>query len=326
MSFSALGKLGVDDQVALLFALLIGTLTLVSAAMLLLSLRDRSSERGEAAERFRGDLRAAWVGTILFWLAWMTGPVGATILFGLFSFLVLREFITLQHTRRSDHRSLILAFFVVLPLQYVIVATRHFDLFTVLIPVYVFLAIPVLSAMAGDPHRFLERNAKIQWGLMVCIYGLSHAPALLLLSFPRDADRGAFLLFFLVIVVAVAQMVQELASRWLRRRPVARQISRSFSWRAWLIGAFVAAWVGALLYWITPFKAGQALAMAFIAAGCGTLGEFVMKALKRDAGVLHWGNRSGVTGAVGLLDRVAPLCFAAPVFFHSVRWYFKLGT
>jgi phosphatidate cytidylyltransferase len=29
---------------------------------------------------------------------------------------------------------------------------------------------------------------------------------------------------------------------------------------------------------------------------------------------------------VGLLDRVAPLCFAAPVFFHSVRWYFQLGA
>jgi len=29
-----------------------------------------------------------------------------------------------------------------------------------------------------------------------------------------------------------------------------------------------------------------------------------------------------VTGANGLLDRVDALCFAAPVFFHSVRWYF----
>ena len=49
-----------------------------------------------------------------------------------------------------------------------------------------------------------------------------------------------------------------------------------------------------------------------------------MSALKRDAGVRYWGNTSSVTGAVGLLDRVAPLCFAAPVFFHSVRWYFQL--
>jgi len=178
--------------------------------------------------------------------------------------------------------------------------------------------------MAGDPHRFLERNAKIQWGIVVCVYGLSHAPALLLLEFKGYEGRGAFLLFFLVVVAAVAQVVQELASRWLRRRPVARQISRSFSWRSWLMGALAAGAVGLLLYWITPFKAGQAGVIAVVAAGCGTLGEFVMKALKRDAGVHHWGNRSGVTGAVGLLDRVAPLCFAAPVFFHSVRWYFKL--
>jgi len=194
----------------------------------------------------------------------------------------------------------------------------------VFIPVYTFLAIPVTSALAGDPERFLERNAKIQWGIMVCVYGLSHAPALLLLEFPHMQGRGAFLLFFLVVVAASAQIVQEIASRRLRRRPVARQISRSFSLRAWALGALAGALIGALLYWITPFKAGQALAIGFIAAGCGTLGELVMKALKRDAGVHYWGNRSSVTGAVGLLDRVAPLCFAAPVFFHSVRWYFKV--
>ena len=41
-----------------------------------------------------------------------------------------------------------------------------------------------------------------------------------------------------------------------------------------------------------------------------------------DADVRYWGNRSSVTGAVGLLDRVAPQFFAAPVFFHSVRWTF----
>jgi phosphatidate cytidylyltransferase len=131
-------------------------------------------------------------------------------------------------------------------------------------------------------------------------------------------------LFFLVVVALSAQLAQDAASRWLRRRPIARRISRSFSLRAWAVGAVAGALIGALLYWITPFKAGQALAVAFIAAGCGTLGDLVMKALKRDAGVHHWGNRSSVTGAVGLLDRVAPLCFAAPVFFHSLRWYFRV--
>ena len=322
----SLRELSPDEQVALLFLILFGALLLVSAGAALYSLRDREGRGHATWARFLRDLRAVWIGTTTFWLAWISGPVGSTVFFGLFSFLALREFITLQYTRRSDHRTLILAFFIVLPLQYVIVATRHFDLFTVFIPVYVFFAVPVVSALAGDPERFLERNAKIQWGIVVCVYGLSHAPALLLLDFRRYEGRGAFLLFFLVLVVGVAQVAQELASRWLRRRPVARHISRSFSVRAWLIGTFVAAWVGAALYWITPFKAGQALSMAAIAAGAGTLGEFVMKALKRDAGVQYWGNRSSVTGAVGLLDRVAPLCFAAPVFFHSVRWYFSLRT
>jgi phosphatidate cytidylyltransferase len=270
------------------------------------------------------DLRALWIGTVVFWLSWMSGPVGATLLFGVFSFLALREFITLAHTRRSDHRSLILAFFVVLPLQYVLVGSRSFDLSTVFIPVYVFLAIPVLSALAGDPERFLERNAKIQWGITVCVFGLSHAPATLLLDFPGYAGRGAFLLFFLVMVTAVAQIAQELFSRWLRRRPVARHIDRSFSYRAWMAGALAAALVGALLAWITPFRIWQAALIGLGAGACGTLGEFVMKALKKDAGVRYWGNHASITGAVGLLDRVAPLCFAAPVFFHSVRWYASL--
>lgn len=321
----ALRDLSAEQQVALLFVLVFGVLLLVSITALVVSLRDHPPEWAARYQRFIRDLRAVWVGAVVFWLAWVSGPLGATLLFGAFSFFALREFITLSPTRRADHRGLILAFFVVLPIQYLLVGNRNFDLFTVFIPVYVFFAIPVVSALAGDPERFLERNAAIQWGIMVCVYGLSHAPALLLLNFPGvEPGRGAFLVFFLVIVSAVAQIAQEAASRWLRQRPLARAISRSFSARAWLVGTLAGGVVGALLFWITPFKLAQALAMALVAGGAGTLGEFVMKALKKDAGVAYWGNQAAVTGAVGLLDRVAALAFAAPVFFHSVRWYFKL--
>ncbi len=319
---TALRDMTVDQQVGLLFVTLFGLLVLAAVAVYFIV--HREPEASERRLRLLRDLRALWIGAVVFWLAWMSGPVGANIFFGFFSFLALREFITLVRTRRADHRSLLLAFFVVLPAQFAIAGGRHFDLFTVFIPVYVFLAIPVASALAGDPQHFLERNAKIQWGIMVCVYGLSHVPALLLLEFRGYTGRGAFLVFFLVMVAAVAQLVQELMSRWLRRRPVARRIDRSFSYRAWAAGTLAAGLAGALLYWITPFKPGQALAMALIAGGAGTLGELVMRALKRDAGVRWWGNTASVTGAVGLLDRVAPLCFAAPVFFHSVRWYFRV--
>ena len=320
----ALRELGVTQQVGLLFVLLFGVLGIVTAIAFGRTLRERSDEQLAAHVQFKRDLRAVWAGALLFWVSWASGAFVSTLLFGVISFLALREFVTLTHTRRADHRSLLLAFFVVLPLQYVIVATRHFDLFTVFIPVYVFLAIPVVSAFGNDPHRFLERTAKIQWGITVCVYGMSHAPALLLLDLPAYRDRGAFLVLYLVLVVAIAQIAQEAASRRLRRRPVARAISRSFSWRAWIVGALMAGALGAALYWVTPFKPIPALLMGLVAGGSGTLGEFVMKALKRDAGVRNWGGQSSVTGAVGLLDRVAPLCFAAPVFFHSVRWYFGL--
>ena len=135
----------VDQQIALLFVILFG-LVLAATLGVMLVLRHESDD-SDRRRRLLRDLRAVWLGSVVFWLAWIAGAVGATLLFGLFSFLALREFITLMHTRRGDHRSLILAFFVVLPLQYVIAGGRYFDFFTVFIPVYVFLAIPVASAL-----------------------------------------------------------------------------------------------------------------------------------------------------------------------------------
>ena len=320
----ALRSLSVSQQVGLLFVVLFGLLALVTIVAFGRTLRDLPPEQAGLRERFARELRALWLAALVFWVSWASGPLGSTLLFGFVSFFALREFVTLTHTRRADHRALLLAFFVILPMQYVLVGTSLLNAFTVFIPVYVFFAIPVISALANDPFRFLERTAKIQWGITVTVYGMSHAPALLLLDLPGYQQRGAFLVLFLVLVVVAAHVGQEYASRRLRRRPVARAISRSFSWRAFGAGAGAAAVVGVLLYWVTPFKPLAALAMGAIAGAAGTLGEFVMMALKRDAGVRNFRGGSSVTGAVGLLDRVAPLCFAAPVFFHSVRGYFGI--
>jgi len=319
-----LRALTVSQQVGLLFVVLFGLLAIVTIVAFGRSLRDLTPEQTALRERFARELRALWIAAVVFWVAWVSGPIGSTLLFGLVSFLTLRELVSLTHTRRADHRSLLLAFFVVLPVQYVLVGMRLINAFTVFIPVYVFFAIPVISALANDPHRFLERTAKIQWGVTVTVYGLSHAPALLLLDLPRYRERGAFLVLFLVFVVAAAQIGEEIAARRLRRRPVARAISRSFSWRAFGVGAGSAAAIGLLLDWITPFDPLASIAMGALAGAAAMLGQFVMQALKRDAGVRSATGALSVTGAVGLLDRLAPLCFAAPVFFHAVRGYFGI--
>ncbi len=323
-----LRQLSPTEQVAALFVIVFGLLAVVSTVTFLLQFSERRHPRHDEAwqrslAEVRRLLRTTWSMVVVFWIGWALGETAATVLFALIAFLALREFITLSPTRRGDHRSLILAFFVVLPIQFLLVGLARFDLFTVFIPVYVFFAIPVAGALADDSAQFLERNAKLQWGIMVCVYGLSHVPALLLLSFPGYEGKSAFLVFFLVFVVQTGVLVQHLVARRLGRPAFAPNVSRSFEWRSWGIGLAAAAVIGALFSFITPFKFGQAAAMGLIAGVAGSMGHLVMKALKRDRGIPNWGQRGvGVTGAHGLLDRVDALCFAAPIFFHSVRWYF----
>ena len=328
---SFLRNLTATQQVGALFLVVFGILSLVTLWASVRSLREHARDdpaaeaRLHAARRFGSLLKTSWGMATVFWVGWVLGDTVATVLFAIVAFFALREFITLSPTRRGDHRSLVLAFFVVLPLQFWIVGSKHFDLFTVFIPVYVFLALPVVSALANDPQRFLERNAKLQWGIMVCVYGMSHVPALLLLDFAGYEGKGAFLVFYLVFTVQTCMVVQHLVGRIYPRKPVAPQVSQSFQWASWLAGVAVGGLVGGLLSFITPFKPGQAMGMALLACCAGSLGHLVMKALKRDRGITSWGMQGmSVTGAGGLLDRVDALCFAAPVFFHSVRWYFGL--
>jgi len=325
-----LRNLSGTQQVGAMFILVFGVLLLASGTLFLLSLRERDDDAFGAAYgvelgNLRRVLRNTWFMAGVFWLGWVLGGWVAIAMFGSVAFFALREYITLSPTHRGDHRSLILVFFVVLPVQFWLVGGRHFDLFTVFIPVYVFLALPIVAALADDPHRFLERNAKMQWGIMVCVYGISHVPALARLDFPEFQDKSAFLVFFLVLVVQTCMLAQHLAGRRFKRPPRAPHISQSFNWTSWGIGVASGGLLGGLLAGITPFKPGQALAMALIACVAGSFGHLVMKALKRDRGITNWGSEGqSITGASGLLDRVDALCFAAPIFFHSVRWYFKL--
>ena len=51
----------------------------------------------------------------------------------------------------------------------------------------------------------------------------------------------------------------------------------------------------------------------------GFFGGLVMSAIKRDRGVKDWGYM--IEGHGGMLDRLDSVCFAAPIFFHIVRYW-----
>ncbi len=305
-----------------LVRLLLGVLGILVVASVIGAMlaRRTTTERGRATvSNLNARTKAWWVMVGVFALALFVGRAGTVILFGLLSFLALREFVTLTPTRRGDHRTLFWVFFVITPLQYLIVWQEWYGMFVLLIPVYAFLFVPLRSAVAGDCTGFLERTAKIQWALMVCVYCVSHAPMLLTLEIPGYAGSPLSLLFYLVMVVQLSDVFQYVWGKTLGKHPIAPTVSPSKTWEGFVGGILTASGLGAALWWATPFLWWQSGLVSLGICFMGFAGGLVMSAIKRDRGVKDYG--ALIEGHGGVLDRIDSICFAAPVFFHIVRYY-----
>ena len=264
-------------------------------------------------------IKAWWVMVLVIGLAFVFGRPGVILLFAFISFFALREFLTLTYTRSADYLALAAAFFVVLPLQYAFVYIGWYGLYAIFLPVYVFLLLPILEVLGGDTQRFLERTSKIQWGLLVCVYCISHVPALLTLDIPGYEGRNLLLIAFLVIVVQSSDVLQYVWGKLFGKHKIAPEVSPSKTVEG-LVGGIVSATVlGAALWWITPFNVWQAALMSLAICVMGFFGGLVMSAIKRDRGVKDWGHM--IEGHGGMLDRLDSVVFAAPIFFHLTRYW-----
>ena len=264
-------------------------------------------------------IKAWWVMVLVISGAFLFGKNGVIVLFLFISFVALREFMTLTYTRSGDHNALAASFFIVLPAQYFFIYSEWYGLYSIFIPVYAFLLLPILEVTAGDTKRFLERAAKMQWGLMVCVFCISHVPALLTLDIPGYQGRNILLIVFLVLVVQSSDVLQYVWGKLFGKRKIAPEVSPSKTLEGLVGGVASATALGAALWWITPFTVWQAALMALAVNVMGFLGGLVMSAIKRDRGVKDWGHM--IDGHGGMLDRLDSVVFAAPVFFHATRYW-----
>ncbi len=308
----------IDQQLIWILGGIVGLLTLSS--LITFFLKRRPGGPNKVVANLDARVKAWWAMVAVFGVALATGGLGSVILFGLLSFFALREFITLTPTRAGDHRTLFWAFFIITPLQYYLVAMEWYGLFSILIPVYAFIFVPTRSALAGDSERFLERTAKIQWALMVCVYCVSHVPALLTLKIKGYEGQNAKLLLFFVIVVQISDVLQYVWGKLCGKSAIVPTISPNKTVEGFWGGILSATAVGAGLWWATPFPWWQAALFAFLLTLMGFLGGLVMSAIKRDRGVKDYGTM--IEGHGGVMDRIDSLCFAAPVFFHLVRYLY----
>lgn len=305
---------------AKLFAGIATVLVVASSIAWLLRWRVAKGQPHGVIDNLVARINAWWVMVGAIALSFVFGKLGVVALFFFISFYALREYLTLSYSRRGDHLAMAACFFIALPLQYYLVAIEYYGLYSIFIPVYAFLLLPILSAFSQDTKRFLERSAKIQWGLMMCVFCVSHVPALLTLQIPGFEGRHLLLIAYLVIVVQGSDVLQYVWGKLLGKRKVAPELSPSKTWEG-LIGGVVSATVlGAALYWLTPFTPWQSAGIALLLCMMGFLGGLVMSAIKRDRGVKDWGDM--IEGHGGMLDRLDSIVFAAPVFFHVVRkWW-----
>jgi phosphatidate cytidylyltransferase len=308
------------NDLYMLLALIGGLLLLFSIVGFVLSRTVKSPGGRATVENMNARISAWWVMAALVSAAVLMGLGGTAILFGIISFLALREFITLTPTHRADHRALFWIFFVFTPLQYLLIWKQWYGLFSILIPVYAFLYIPIRVSMAGDTSQFLERTAKIQWGLMVCVFCLSHAPALLILKIPGYEGQNAKLVFFLILVAQLSDVFQYVWGKLLGKRRIAPNVSPNKTWEGLIGGGLTAVGLGTALYGVTPFSPLQAAGLSGLIVLMGFWGGLTMSAIKRDRGVKDYG--SIIMGHGGVMDRIDSICFAAPIFFHVTRYFF----
>jgi phosphatidate cytidylyltransferase len=320
MDISLKGMMGLSPT-APLFLGVVALLIVASVIGRILAAAVKSEAGRGTVANLNARINAWWIMVAVFAIAMATGGVGSIVLFFLMSFLAMREFMTLTPTGRSDHAALFWAFFLLAPLQYLLVWMQWYGLFAVLVPVYGFVTITSRMALSGDTERFLERTATVQWGVMACVYCISYAPALLMLGpIPGYKGTGATLLFYLVLIAQLSDVLQYVWGKLAGKRPVAPSVSPNKTWGGFVGGTFTAIAVGTALYRFTPFSPLAAAAMCLAITMLGFMGGLVMSAIKRDRGVKDYG--SLIQGHGGVLDRVDSLLFAAPVFFHLIRFFY----
>jgi phosphatidate cytidylyltransferase len=297
---------------------LIGVFTAATAAGDWLQSHTLDPARSATLAQLNSRIRSSWFIVLWFGIAFLLGPTALVLLFALASFFALREFMALTPLRASDHWALVIAFYVVIPAHYALVSAGLYGWYAVFIPVYVFLALPVVMALRQDTALYLQRVAKVQWGLMIAVYCVSHAPAIASLEIPEYGERAPLLLVYFLLVVHASDLLSVAATSLFGRTPLKSNPAKTRE--GVLAGGAAATLLGTALWWMTPFLWWQALLISAVTVMAGLTGGLVLASVKTSMGARD--SYEGIQLSRGMLERLDALTFAAPVFFHIVYYFF----
>lgn len=298
--------------------LVLGVLVVASVAVAVLQRARPGKDFSELSAR----VRAWWIMAAVFFAAIVVSNRVSLVFFALMSFWALKEYVTLLKTRPADHRALVLTFLAV-PIQYLWIGLDPpwYGMFIIFIPVYMLLVLPVRMVLSKETKGFVESASQIHWGMMIFVFGLSHMAYLLTFTTIADTSaNGRTLVLFLVFVVEMSDVLQYIWGKTLGRHKIIPAVSPNKTWEGFIGGIASAMLLSLAIRFLTPFSIKETLLVSLLITVAGFCGGAVMSAVKRDFGVKDFG--SVIPGHGGMLDRVDSLCYAAPIFFHYVRYFY----
>jgi phosphatidate cytidylyltransferase len=264
-------------------------------------------------------IKTWWIIVAVFAAAVLFNRTVSVVVLGLVSFLAFKEYLSLVPTRRADHRVLFWAYLAI-PIQFYWVWIAWYGLFIIFIPVFVFLFLPMRMILIGETAGFLRAIGTLQWGLMITVFGLSHAAYMLVLPANVNPAGGAMgLLIYLVFLTESNDISQYIWGKSFGKRKIVPKVSPNKTVAGFLGGVLTTTILAAVLApFLTPLTRDEALGAGLLIGLAGFVGDVTISALKRDLGVKDSG--SLLPGHGGILDRLDSLTYTAPLFFHYVYY------
>ncbi|WP_286682948.1 phosphatidate cytidylyltransferase [Sulfurospirillum sp. MES] len=307
------------DSIAMLFSgksgIVIGViLGLLLLATLIVRVFFRTST--ELKDR----VQSWWIIVLAFVVGAMLHTTVAMFFFALISYLALKEYFTLIPTRRTDRRIIFYAYLSIV-IQYWFAGIQWYGMFIIWIPVYLFLLLPFRQVLIGDTKGFLEHTSRVQWGLMMFVFGLSHIAYMMTLPTLNGHDVGGKeLVLYLVLLTELNDILQYLWGKTLGKHKIIPKVSPNKTVEGFLGAFFTLSLLGVAFSFLTPFTWLQALFAGMLISSAGFIGDVVISMVKRDIGVKDSGNL--LPGHGGILDRIDSLTYTAPLFFHYTYYLY----
>lgn len=295
--------------------IILGLLLIATTVVFVISKLKPNSNFQELKQR----IISWWVMIGFFLLALLINPQYAIILFAFLSFLALKEYFTLIHTRFEDHRVLFWSYLAI-PLQYWWVYSEWKAMFLVFIPVYSFLFNPLRLILVGEPKGIINSMSRIQWGLMAFVFCISHVAGLLLLPETPFIAAGPALLLYLVFLTEINDIAQFCWGKLLGKHKIVPTISPNKTWEGFIGGLFTTVCLSIAFSFLSKLTIIFSIYSGLLIGASGFIGDVVMSALKRDIGVKDASNL--IPGHGGIIDRIDSLIYTAPLFFHLVSYFF----